>query len=70
MSLKRIGTFTKKKLKIKDQKSDKEYDYCVIRFKWDDVPGGDDAILDAWSDTEHGYILLELAKTPKVKVGD
>lgn len=69
MSLKRIGTFTKKKHKVKDSKSDKEYEYCVIRFKWDDVPGEDGAILDAWGDMEHGYILLELAETPKVKIG-
>lgn len=62
---KRIASFTKKKVIIKDSKTGKEYEYFVLRIPFKDAPGDEGAAIDVWSDVEHGYMRVELAKTPK-----
>ena len=61
----RIASLSKKKTIIKDSKADKEYEYFVIRLPFDEVPGDEGAAIDVWSDVKHGYMRVELAKTPK-----
>lgn len=68
--LKRIASLSKKRTLIKDTRSGKDYEYFVIRLAFDDVPGEEDAAIDVWSDIEHGYMRVELAKRPNGKVGD
>ncbi len=65
MALKRIGTFTKKRTIITDKKSGRKNEYFIIRLPFDEVPGDEGAAIDVWSDVEHGYMRVELAKTPK-----
>ena len=62
---KRIASLTKKKTITKDPKSGIEYEYFVIRLPFDEVPGAEGAPFDVWSDVKHGYMRVELAKTPK-----
>ncbi len=70
MALKRIGTFTKKRTIITDKKSGRKNEYCIMRFKFNEFPGEEDCTLDVWADKKHGYVLIQLAETPKVKIGD